>query len=96
MSSGGQLSSVTSGTTRSPPVALTASGFSATRTTSNGEGSSRRRSSCSRVTEKTSYGPQKSKTSTSGKITIPTGFPLHLSASSHIAHEDALAGSWPQ
>src|SRR5437870_1238054 len=72
MSSGGHASSVTSGRTRRPPVATIGPDRSATRNTSNGEGSSRRRSSCNRVTEKTSKGPQKSSTSTSGKTTMPT------------------------
>src|SRR5947209_1874723 len=40
--------------------------------TRNGDGSSRLRSSFNRVTEKTSNGPQKSRTSTSGKMRIPT------------------------
>src|SRR5947207_150121 len=72
MSSGGQSSSVWSGITFMPPVVRTGPAFSATSTTSNGDGSSRRSSSFSRVTEKTSNGPQKSSTSASGNNTIPT------------------------
>src|SRR3989441_4144091 len=72
MSSGGQSSSVWSGITFMPPVVRTGAAFSATSTTSNGDGSSRRSSSFSRVTEKTSNGPQKWSTSTSGNNTIPT------------------------
>src|SRR5215472_1713422 len=72
MSRGGHLSIVTSGTTLRPPVATTVSMRSATSSTSKGDGSSRRASSLSRVTENTSKGPQKSNTSTSGKIRMPT------------------------
>src|SRR5499433_1288214 len=72
MSRGGHLSMVTSGTTLRPPVATTVSMRSATSSTSKGDGSSRRASSLSRVTENTSKGPQKSNTSTSGKVRMPT------------------------
>src|SRR5262252_38960 len=41
-------------------------------TTLKGDGSSRRASSWSRVTENTSKGPQKSRTSTLGKTRMPT------------------------
>src|SRR6266545_1015862 len=71
-SSGGHLSRVTSGITFNPPVAITVSAVSATSSTSKGDASSRRASSLSRVTENTSNGPQKSRTSTSGKIRMPT------------------------
>src|ERR1700730_9094566 len=46
--------------------------LSARSSTSKGEDSSRRRSSWRRVTEKTSNGPQKSSTSTLGKMRMPT------------------------
>src|SRR5262252_4511903 len=72
MSRGGHASIVTSGTTLRPPVATTVSMRSATSSTSNGDGSSRRASSWRRVTENTSKGPQKSRTSTLGKIRMPT------------------------
>src|SRR5258705_10980161 len=71
MSSGGHVSSVTSGITFNPPVATTVSRVSATSSTSKGDDSSRRASSLSRVTENTSNGPQKSRTSTSGNIRMP-------------------------
>src|SRR3984893_18786696 len=72
MSSGGHVSSVTSGVNFHPPRATTVSLRSATSSTSNGDGSSRRASSFRRVTENTSNGPQKSRTSTSGKMRMPT------------------------
>ena len=72
MSRGGQVSRVTSGTTLRPPVATTMSVLSATSRTSKGDGSSRRASSFRRVTENTSKGPQKSRTSTFGKTRMPT------------------------
>ena len=55
-----------------PPVVVTGSAFSATNSTSKGEGSSRRLSSFTRVAEYTSNGPQKSRTSMSSNRTIPT------------------------
>src|SRR5215471_13415091 len=59
-----------------PPDVITGSLFSAIRKTLNGEGSCRRRSSFSRVTENTSKGPQKSSTSTSLNNRMPTTFCL--------------------
>jgi hypothetical protein len=56
----GQLSNVWFGMTFMPPVVSTGSFFSATNSTSNGDGSSLLLSSLRRVTEKTSKGPQKS------------------------------------
>ena len=56
------------------PIATTGSGCSATSRTSKGEGSSRRFPSFRRVAEKTSKGPQKSRTSTFSKRTMPTRF----------------------
>ena len=59
------------GVTCIPPVVITGLTDSATRNTSKGDGSSRRRSALSRVTLNTSNGPQKSSTSTSGKTRTP-------------------------
>jgi hypothetical protein len=70
----GQLLRSWAGRTFIPPVVATGSLVSATRKTSNGEGSSRRFSSTNRVTEKTSNGPQKSRTSMSSKRRMPTYF----------------------
>lgn len=74
ISRGGQLSNVALGKTFIPPVVITGLSNCATNMTSNGEGSSRRRSSFSRVAENTSKGPQKSRTSISSK----TMMPIHL------------------
>ena len=68
----GQLSNVTSGMTFIPPVVFTVSLVCDIKNCSKGDDSSRRRSSLIRVTENTSKGPQKSRTSTSSKITIPS------------------------
>src|SRR5688572_23975570 len=57
-----------------PPVAVTGLELSAIKRGRNGDGSSRRLCSFSRVTEKTSNGPQKSRTSTSSYTKIPTRF----------------------
>ena len=54
------------------PVVVTGPGRSAISTTSKGDGSSRRFSSLILVTENTSNGPQKSRTSMSSKRTMPT------------------------
>src|SRR5215471_17946645 len=61
-----------------PPEVIIGSFFSAIRNTLNGEDSCRRLSSSSRVTEKTSKGPQKSSTSTSLNSRMPTTFCLSI------------------
>src|SRR5208283_2925839 len=70
----GQLSNVWSGITFMPPVVSTGSFFSATNSTSNGDGSFRLPSSLKRVAQKTSKGPQKSRTSMFSNNTIPARF----------------------
>src|SRR5215471_18064258 len=61
-----------------PPDVIIGSLFSAIRNTLNGDDSCRRLSSLSRVTEKTSKGPQKSSTSTSLNNRMPTTFCLSI------------------
>src|SRR5215471_10675250 len=61
-----------------PPDVIIGSLLSAIRNTLNGDDSCRRLSSFSRVTEKTSKGPQKSSTSTSLNKRMPTTFCLSI------------------